>query len=272
MLLIARCEIWTASRGELAGHEVDLDQALVPQERAYVSASGAQQSTTRLSRALLRLLLARYLQRAPAEVEIDRSCPVCGREHGKPTLTGQSRVDARLQFSVSHGGELLVFAFADDTPVGVDVEPVGSDDVSEELLDFVLTHAERARLTGLPGPQRRRGFLRHWTGKEAVLKALGIGLEVEPKAVELPSPVMGRPAPLTLTGSPPVQLWVVDVDVGPLHVCSLATGREVQEVVSHHLSATAVLDLLRHQPREQRRHQAERDSAATSENSSTSSP
>ena len=41
---------------------------------------------------------------------------------------------------------------------------------------------------------------------------------------------------MTLPGSRSVELWVTDVDVGPGHVCTLATGREVRELASAHLS------------------------------------
>ena len=148
-----------------------------------------------------------------------------------------------IEFSVTHGGDLLVLAFAGNAPVGVDVEPIGAiGDVGAELLDYTLTAAERLRLLEVPAPQRMRIFLRHWTGKEAILKALGTGLDVEPQAVTLPPfPITGK-ASVTLPGSPPVDLWISDVEVGPAHVCTLATGQEVRELRSARLSPSFILD------------------------------
>ena len=135
-----------------------------------------------------------------------------------------------------------MLAFADSAPVGVDVEPIGAlEDGGVELLDFTLTATERRRLLEVPVPERRRIFLHHWTGKEAILKALGTGLNVEPQAVTLPPfPINGKTT-VTLPGSPPVDLWISDVEVGPAHVCTLATGQEVRELRLARLSPSFLL-------------------------------
>ena len=239
------CEIWIANIPEFSEHLIALDRVLTPEERAHVQRVREGRATATLSRGLLRLVLARYLHLSPAEIEIDRSCPDCGRSHGRPRLRNRPEmsIDA-IEFSVSHGGDLLVLAFAaGDAPVGVDVEPMGAlANVSAELLDFTLTAAERKRLLKVPVPQRTRVFLRHWTAKEAVLKALGAGLSVEPQAVALPSlPSKGK-ASVTLPGSPSVDLWITDVEVGPAHVCTLATGQEARELRSVSLSPSFILD------------------------------
>ena len=237
------CEIWIASVAEFAEHRATLDGVLTPAERAHVQRVREGQPTARLSRALLRLVLARYLNVAPAEVEIDRTCPDCGRSHGRPRLQRRPETATEaIEFSVSHGGDLLVLAFAGHAPVGVDVEPIGAhEDVSAELWEFTLTAAERQRLQEVPVVQRRRIFLRYWTAKEAVLKALGTGLDVEPQAVSLPPfPITGK-TPVTLPGSPPVDLWISDVEVGPAHVCTLVTGQEVRTLRSARLSPSVVL-------------------------------
>ena len=243
-LLEGGCEIWIASISEFTEHQAALDGVLTPDERAHVHQIRGGRATARLSRGLLRLILARYLNLPPAEIEIDRSCPDCGRSHGRPRLwrRPETAIEA-IEFSVTHGGDLLVLAFASNAPVGVDVEPIGAlEDVCAELLDFTLTAAERLRLLEVPAPQRKRIFLRHWTGKEAILKALGTGLDVEPQAVTLPPfPITGK-ASVTLPGSPPVDLWISDVEVGPAHVCTLATGQEVRELRSARLSPSFILD------------------------------
>ena len=237
------CEIWIASVPEFAEHQTALDGALTAQERAHVSHIRGGRATARLSRGLLRLVLAHYLNVPPAEIEIDRSCPHCGRSHGRPRLGRRHETAIQtIEFSVSHGGDLLVLAFAGAAPVGVDVEPIGApEDVRAELLDFTLTAAERVRLLEVPVPERTRIFLRHWTGKEAILKALGTGLDVEPQTVALPPPPMNGKASVALPGSRPVDLWITDVEVGPAHVCTLATGQEVRELRSARLSPSFIL-------------------------------
>jgi 4'-phosphopantetheinyl transferase len=236
------CEIWVASIAEFTEHQAALDGVLTLQEQAYVAHLRGGGATARLSRGMLRLLLARYLDVPPPAIDIDRSCPHCGRAHGRPRLRQRhATATAGVEFSVTHGGDLLVLAFAGGPPVGVDVEPVGApEDVGAELLDFTLTAAERARLLDVPAPERTPTFLRHWTGKEAILKALGTGLDVDPQAVTLPPfPVNGK-VTVTLPGSAPVDLWITDVEVGPAHVCTLATGHEVRELRPALLSPSAI--------------------------------
>jgi 4'-phosphopantetheinyl transferase len=256
-----RCEIWIARISEFTEHQAALDDVLTPDERDYVHRIREGQPMARLSRGLLRLILSRYLNLRPTAIEIDRTCPDCGRPHGRPrlrsrpeTTTGTSKGDdprepprgsaavEAFEFSVAHGGDLLVLAFADSTPVGVDVEPIGAlEDVDPELLEFTLTATERLRMQEVPAAQRTRTFLHHWTAKEAILKALGTGLDVEPQAVTLPPHPINGKAAVTLPGSPPVELWISDVEVGPAHICTLATGQEVRELRSARLSPSVIL-------------------------------
>ena len=232
------CEIWVASSSDFTGHQAALDEVLTADERVHVQQIREGQAMARLSRGLLRLVLARYLDLPPALVDIDRSCPNCARWHGRPRLRRRpDTATGGIEFSVAHGGDLLVLAFAGNPPIGVDIEPIGSlEGVDPDLVDFALTAAERRQLLAVPTPQRWRTFLRQWTAKEAALKALGTGLDTEPQAVTLSAFPIEPKASVTLPGSPPVELWITDLEVGPAHVCTLATGQELREVTSARLS------------------------------------
>lgn len=69
-----------------------------------------------------------------------------------------------------------------DAPVGVErVRTVRTDD----LASVVLTRSEDGYLRTVPeGVARERAFLRMWTRKEAVLKAVGIGISTDLTAIE----------------------------------------------------------------------------------------
>ncbi|MFI1227167.1 MULTISPECIES: 4'-phosphopantetheinyl transferase family protein [unclassified Streptomyces] len=119
----------------------------------------------------------------------------------------------RLHLSITHSGGLGMLAVS-RFQVGVDVEAVRGVRVLE-LMDKVLTPAEREVVLPAPEPQRTDSFLRCWTRKEAVLKAVGVGittalceLETYPAApgpVELTTDALGAPS-----------AWVVsDVAVPP---------------------------------------------------------
>lgn len=119
----------------------------------------------------LRRLLGGYLDRKPGELVFGREdCPTCDEPHGRPCLPGESGV----HFSLSHGGDLVLFAFA-ASPVGADVEKVPPPGFVEDVWSHL--HArERQELAALPERERYAAFVRCWTRKEAYLKGTGEGL------------------------------------------------------------------------------------------------
>ncbi|MER7458712.1 4'-phosphopantetheinyl transferase superfamily protein [Micromonospora sp. NPDC126480] len=89
--------------------------------------------------------------------------------------------------SVSRTGGLVVVAVRAGGPVGVDVErlrPVPALDLARRWYD----PAEVAWLAGRPGAGLARDFLRLWTAKEAVGKALGVGLRGGGPRRRMPAP------------------------------------------------------------------------------------
>jgi 4'-phosphopantetheinyl transferase len=117
---------------------------------------------------------------------------------------------------MSRTADLVVVALADG-PVGVDVERAGSAD--DSLAGVALADGERSAA----GPD---GLLRTWVRKEAVLKAAGVGLGVDPRALRV-SDAAGR-ALVAATGpaAPPdgTRWWPVDLDLGPGHVAAVAAA------------------------------------------------
>lgn len=134
--------------------------------------------------------------------QLERSCAGCGSiEHGAIRVGGP-----RVWASVSRAQGWRLVAACDTGPVGVDVEPGGS--VSAAVVRAVALHpleavADDAQAT------------RIWVRKEAVLKAFGLGLTVDPRRMRLSHPdelprvldtglVTGSdPRPGTLSDPPP---------------------------------------------------------------------
>ncbi len=97
-------------------------------------------------------------------------------------------------------------------PVGIDVERE-RDRCSAELVDKVLGPRERAIVLAAPEPVRTREFLRCWTRKEAVLKAVGIGIVTVLSELETHAGVPG-PVEVTADALGSVSAWQVrDVEV-----------------------------------------------------------
>jgi 4'-phosphopantetheinyl transferase len=119
-----------------------------------------------VSRAALRTLLGRYLDRAPQEV-----CFNSGPQ-GKPMLASPEDV----HFNVSHTQGLALIAVTLQGPVGIDVEQSRHCPTYLDMAERFFSPAEAAALRSLPAERSAEAFFHVWTRKEAFLKALGLGL------------------------------------------------------------------------------------------------
>ncbi|MBD2019809.1 4'-phosphopantetheinyl transferase superfamily protein, partial [Leptolyngbya sp. FACHB-36] len=92
---------------------------------------------------------------------------------GKPVL---NYPPCRFQFNLSHSQAMLLCAVTIDHPVGIDLEFIRSTADLEQLTERFFLPQEHRTIHALPPEQRLYAFFQHWTSKEAVLKALGVGL------------------------------------------------------------------------------------------------
>jgi 4'-phosphopantetheinyl transferase len=118
---------------------------------------------------------------------------------GKPGLAPPEPAESprpgrsTLHFNLSHSGTHALLAWSNRYEVGVDVECVRALPEHESLAAVHYTADERCELAALPAGQRERAFFVTWTRKEAALKAVGVGLHVEPCRVHVgTSAVAGR--------------------------------------------------------------------------------
>lgn len=178
---------------------------------------------------LTKLALATYLARSPTEIAILRTCPECGKPHGKPGLA--VTWPGQIQFSISHAGDRVVVAFASTTPLGVDVEQVRPEISVDMLTPQVLTPVEAEALGELGDEDRTVGFFVYWTRKEAVAKATGRGLAMPLTSFSVSDP--REPAHVTWTEDPELarQVSLHDLDPGPGHVASLAVIGHCRRIV-----------------------------------------
>jgi 4'-phosphopantetheinyl transferase len=123
------------------------------------------------TRSTLRALLGSALNQAPKTV------PIQFGANGKPYVSSE----LGLQFNVSHSGSEGLLAVSRSGAIGVDVERRRLDVDYRSVAARVFTAAELAELDELDDLAARERFYRGWTYKEAVLKALGLGLASEPR-------------------------------------------------------------------------------------------
>jgi 4'-phosphopantetheinyl transferase len=167
----ASCEVWWAETAWLRAWHSGI---LSPGERARCARLGTARCT--VAAALVRLVAARHTPRPAALIEVDRSCPDCGEQHGRPRLPGSG-----LHVSVSHAGDRVVVAVCRVAEVGVDIEPVVAI-TAGELAPLALRDDEVALAVDA------RAVLTYWTRKEALVKATGDGIQVPLSEVRVSPP------------------------------------------------------------------------------------
>lgn len=121
------------------------------------------------TRSTLRRLLGAALGVEPASVVLEIDV------HGKPRLLAPP-ADTGLRFNVSHAEDWALVALGRDRELGVDLELIRPLPNLRELAQRSLAPGEQHQLDNATADNEAREFLRHWTRKEAVLKAAGVGL------------------------------------------------------------------------------------------------
>lgn len=174
------------------------------------------------TRRLLKELVGE-LAHVPAEtIRLRYDCPRCGRAHGRPTVVDPPPA-TRWSVSLATAGAYAVAAATLAGPVGVDVEHDGAT-AFNGFDDVALSRPEREEIRDLADDaQRARARTIIWVRKEALLKALGTGLNVDPRAVRLSSP-SATPTVLTAPADLVVPHAVRMSDVPFVHDHSLAVA------------------------------------------------
>ncbi len=116
----------------------------------------------------LRRLISNYLKIDPQDVNFVTN------KYGKPFIDGINK----LQFNISHSGNIVLIAFHKSKPVGVDVEMHRDDIKYAEIAErFFSKNEVQALKTALQSNQKEL-FFRVWSRKEAYIKGIGKGLSI----------------------------------------------------------------------------------------------
>lgn len=126
----------------------------------------------------LRKILSNITGRPASSLEFSEG------EFGKPRLAD---ID-NLKFNMAHSNGWAIVAVCRNSErdlipeVGVDIEKIGHFDNQDSLIREICTEVERKDISLLPNSCLTQSLFVLWTRKEACLKALGIGLQLEPKS------------------------------------------------------------------------------------------
>lgn len=125
-----------------------------------------------LCRAALRVLLVRRLGCPNQALRFGE-----GRR-GKPfALVRDQRCP--ISFNVSHSGNHGMIAIAPGGRLGVDIEVRSARKTIDQLIETLLTEAERRQLDRMDAGRRIARFYDLWTAKEALVKANGLGHAID---------------------------------------------------------------------------------------------
>ena len=198
------CEVWTA---EVAARRPVHDSLLDEVELARVDAMHRPLDRARfvVGAAVLKCAVAVHAGCPASSVQVDRRCPTCGGQHGRPRVPGTD-----LHVSVSHSGPLVVVALTDAAPVGVDIEYRLTNRLLPAARD-VVTASEP-----IVGPG---DLLTYWCRKESVVKATGDGVRVPLREVVV-SPADERARLESFRGQP-LSAFVTDLNLGAAYAAAL---------------------------------------------------
>lgn len=181
--LVASSAIRTSDGRSIDLHCFELDRLAVadldslPGEREEAGRFQVPRAADRFlaRRAILRSRIAESNGCDPMKVELVRE----GR--GRPRVTGLPD----FEFNTSHSEDSFMIASSREAVLGIDVESERAIPERDSLLQRICHPDERARLDGTGAVSSIR-FLELWTRKEAVVKALGLGLKLDPARVSVP--------------------------------------------------------------------------------------
>jgi len=166
----------------------------------------------------MRAALASHTGLPPDQIPLGRD-PL-----GRPVVGDGST----LAVSVSHSAGLVLVAIASGYRVGVDVERV-REGPWLLLPAHALAPRELAAHDRCAPEERPAALLRYWTRKEALLKAAGVGLAVDPRSVQVsahdaPAGVESLPAEL----GTPTSWWLADLEVDGYSAALAVSGAETR--------------------------------------------
>lgn len=116
--------------------------------------------------AMLRLVLAQSLDVKPLDIEYQSGI------NGKPGLIANP-----LYFNITHTRDAFALAIYKDNIVGIDLERINQNIAIHSIIESYFSKDEREYiLESSAGMETKDRFFLLWTRKEALLKALGVGI------------------------------------------------------------------------------------------------
>ena len=129
-----------------------------------------------IARAMLRQILAKYSAVSASELLFDQN------EYGKPSLINTPK----LEFSLSHSGDIALLAVGSEYPMGIDLEFFAARPYAG-IGGHMFSPVENTALQNTQNSLKPLAFFHIWAQKEALIKACGLGLSYPTQAFDVPA-------------------------------------------------------------------------------------
>lgn len=130
----------------------------------------ADRNRSIISRSFLKVLLAKEIGLHATEVKIKKD------SFEKPYLSS----NPSLYFNISHSGDFILIIIG-DKKVGIDIEKINYTQDYSDIIPTIFSKYEIDELLGCSN--KTLTFYKFWTRKEAILKAIGKGINEDLKSI-----------------------------------------------------------------------------------------
>lgn len=209
-----QAHLWCAALDD--GAWEGTETVLAAEERARAARFHLPRDADRYRRAhaMRRFVLGRYLGCPPADLRFAED------EHGRPRLAPPSDAGPELEFNASQSGGLALLAVTCGARSGVDIELAQPLPDLQDVARHLFHGAEwRAIAASADDAARQDAFLRCWTRKEALVKAIGVGLDTVLARFDAgtrPAHAPFRPA-FDPDFPGPTDWWLTDLSAPPVY-------------------------------------------------------
>ncbi len=174
----------------------------------------------------LRSVLSRYLGVAPSATRFSKD------PYGKPCL--EQQLSPPLYFNLSYRDNLFLLGVSNISTMGVDVEKVREVDDIETFSAHYFSVNERAKISAAAArPDQLAMLFTFWAMKEAVLKALAIGITGALPDYDL---YAFLETPSAVPGFDPAHAWTIrSLDIAPGYKAAFAvnTGEVAWDITEY---------------------------------------
>lgn len=172
-----------------------------------------------LAHQYLRWVLSQYVDLSPENIMFTKNI------YGKPELV-EFQNTLQLQFNLSHSDCFIAVGVGKTHDLGVDIETIKTDKDITALAEHCFSMQEWQHFSTLTTAQQQTEFYRHWSRKEAYVKALGTGLHTPTTSFSIDLEPADNPTPVIDTNSQEAKLKIWTIEPTGLKNCACAVATQ----------------------------------------------